>query len=103
MGVVAGWLITHGYAQRSSQELRREAESLRHLTTLILRALEEADFVELNREDGKIIGIAFKRPVSDAVSVADNVKTKQDTERTEESPAPEPTERRTFWSRLFGS
>ena len=63
-------MITHFYAQRSSQELKREAKSLRHLTTLILRGLEEAGFVEFSRdEQGGLIGIAFKRPVSDVLGV----------------------------------
>jgi hypothetical protein len=51
VGVLAGWMITHFYAQLSSQELKREAESLRHLTTLILRGLEEAGFVEFSRDE----------------------------------------------------
>jgi hypothetical protein len=75
VGTVAGWGITHYYARRSSQELRREAESLRRLTTLILRGLEEAGLVEFSRdEQGRFIGISFKRSVLDAIGVADDVE-----------------------------
>ncbi len=89
VGVLAGWMITYFYAQRSSQELKREAKSLRHLTTLILRGLEEAGFVEFSRdEQGGLIGIAFKRPVSDVLGVGDDVEVKLETE-TEDRPTPE--------------
>jgi hypothetical protein len=101
VGTVAGWGITHYYARWSSQELRREAESLRRLTTLILRGLEEAGLVEFSRdEQGRFIGISFKRSVSDAIGVADDVEVTLDHE-TEDRPAPDEP-RRGFWSRLFG-
>jgi hypothetical protein len=89
VGVLAGGMISAYFARRGSQELKREAESLRHLTTLILRGLEEAGFVEFSRdEQGGLIGIAFKRPVSDVLGVGDGVEVKLETE-TEDRPAPE--------------
>jgi hypothetical protein len=100
VGTLSGWAITHYYARRSSRELRREAESLRRLTILILRGLEEADLVEFSRdEEGNFVGIAFKRRLLDAIGVADEVKVTLGP-KTQDSPAPE--ERRGFWGRLFG-
>jgi len=100
-GAFLGVLSGAYYARRSSQELRREAESLRRLTTLILRGLEEAGLVEFSRdEQGRLIGIAFKRPVLDAIGVADHVEVTLDHE-TEDRPAPD-NPRRGFWARLFG-
>ena len=43
VGVLAGWKIAAHYAREGSQEIRQEAEKLRRLSILILRALREAD------------------------------------------------------------
>ena len=65
IGVLIGGLTTYFvaryYYKRASQELKDEATELRDLTTLVLRGLERAGFVEYSKdEQGKPVGIIFR-------------------------------------------
>lgn len=62
IGLAAGGLITHRvskrYYKKAADELQAETEKTRKLISISLRALENADIVELARdESGKITGI----------------------------------------------
>ena len=71
LGIVAGGLITAGvgwyFYKRAGDELRRESLQLReetgrirHLTNLVLRALEDAGIAQLNRDpEGNPIGLVL--------------------------------------------
>jgi hypothetical protein len=76
-GAFLGALTGAYFARRGSRELRQEADSLRHLITLILRGLDEAGLVEYKQDErGVPESIHFKRLVSDDVSVSDSVSAK---------------------------
>lgn len=49
-GVLLGGLITWVYYKRPDDELAKEAARLRHLSTVMLNALEDAGLVKLNRD-----------------------------------------------------
>lgn len=56
-GILFGGLITWFYYKRSGDELAKEAARLRHLSTIMLNAMEDAGLVKLNRaESGEIKG-----------------------------------------------
>jgi hypothetical protein len=56
-GVLLGGLITWFYYKRSGDELAKEAARLRHLSTVMLNAMEDAGLVKLNRDQsGEIKG-----------------------------------------------
>ena len=65
LGFVAGsvvtWLVTWFYYKRAGDELRTESSRLRHLNTLILRAMEERGLAKLARDSaGEITGLRFE-------------------------------------------
>jgi len=61
IGALVTWLVARIYYVKASKELRKEAEKLRHLNELILRALEEADGVKITRNKaGEPIGLVIK-------------------------------------------
>jgi hypothetical protein len=55
-GIVLGGLITWFYYKKSGDELAREAARLRHLSTVMLNAMEDAGLVRLNRGPSGEIG-----------------------------------------------
>jgi len=58
IGAVITWFISYHYYKRASDELLKEANELRKLNVLILRALENAGLAKLNRdENGNCIGL----------------------------------------------
>ena len=65
LGVLVGALVTclvaRCYYVKASNDLRITAEELRHLNEMILSALEQANLVEINRnENGKPVGLVLK-------------------------------------------
>lgn len=64
IGTVAGALITflaaHLYYVRASADLTNEANQLRNLNHLILRAMEDAGIAEFSRDaNGNIVGMRY--------------------------------------------
>lgn len=56
-GIALGGLITWFYYKKSGDELAREAARLRHLSNIMLNAMEDAGLVKLNRgPSGEIVG-----------------------------------------------
>ena len=85
IGGVITLLVSLVFYVPAARSLKRETARLRRHTTLILRGLEEAGLVEYHRDErGDIVGISFKRPVSDTISVADNVEVNLESRRKEE-------------------
>ena len=74
-GCLVTWLVAHHYYRRGGDELRQEAERLRHLSTLILRALEDSGLAKLAKdESGEITGLRFElhaEPGAYAITGAD--------------------------------
>lgn len=61
IGGLIGLVIAFYFQKRAADELGREAKQLRHLNTMILRALENARLVKLARNAaGEITGLAFE-------------------------------------------
>ena len=76
--VIIGGLITllcsRHYYQKGAKELAGEAEKLRDLNNLVLRGMEHAHLVTLNRDTkGNIIGFKLKLNLSDTISLEDNI------------------------------
>lgn len=65
-GLVSGLFVSIVFYWLSGRGLRNEAKRLRHLTTLIIRGLEEAGVAKFTRgASGEPIGLIFERnPVS---------------------------------------
>ncbi len=60
-GVLVGLLAGGFFYIRAGQQLKNEAEELRKLTALILRGLEQAGIMRLNRgDDGAIVGMVVQ-------------------------------------------
>jgi len=60
LGGLITWLCSKYYYQKASKELRKEAEELRRLNNLMLRGMELAGWVTLNKdEQGNIKGYKF--------------------------------------------
>ena len=61
VGALVTWLVARCYYVKASNDLRTTAEELRHLNEMILSALEQANLVEINRnENGKPVGLVLK-------------------------------------------
>ena len=65
IGVLVGgaitWLVAWYYYSRASRELNEEAAELRRLNNLMLRGMENAGWVKLNRdESGKVVGFIIE-------------------------------------------
>jgi hypothetical protein len=59
--VIGGFITGAIFYWRGAKDLRQEAEQLRKLSVLMLRALETAGFVELNRDQaGNPTGLVIK-------------------------------------------
>jgi hypothetical protein len=58
IGAAITWLVSRNYYQKAGRELREEAEKLRKKIDMVLRALEIAGLVTLNRgANDEILGI----------------------------------------------
>jgi DNA-binding MarR family transcriptional regulator len=58
-GMVTWWAASHFY-RLAARDLANEAAALRRHTTLILRSLEQAGYVDLTRDqDGQIVGLVI--------------------------------------------
>lgn len=76
LGVFAGGLITlivaRVYYEKASVELNKEAEYLRKLNILMLRAMQNAGLADLNTdENGNPIGLNITVVVSEACGVSE--------------------------------
>jgi hypothetical protein len=61
-GAISGLLVGSLFHYFASKQLREEAAKLRKLTTIVIRGMEEADWIEVNRDaQGNITGIVFER------------------------------------------
>jgi hypothetical protein len=61
LGIVAGGLINWLFSRQASKELRQEAEELRQLIHLILRAMHNSELAEIiYNEHGKPVGMVVK-------------------------------------------
>jgi len=65
IGIFAGglitWAVSRHYYWRASQELTAEAAEIRRLNVLMLRGMEHAGWIELNRDPtGKITGFHLR-------------------------------------------
>ncbi len=65
VSIVATWFFAWLYYRRAGNELQGEVRELRRLTNLILRALENAGFVKINRDEStNPLGFIFEAQVS---------------------------------------
>ena len=65
VGGLITWLVARIYYVRASKDLTREAAELQRLNNLLLRGMEHAELVELNRdEQNKIVGFVIKLSAS---------------------------------------
>lgn len=65
VGAVVTWLVARHYYVQAARELAQEAADLRHLTTLVLRGIENAGLVELNRDSsGRITSLSLASDVT---------------------------------------
>jgi len=56
-GGLITWYFSRLYYKKSGDEMATEAARLRHLSTLMLNAMEDAGIVKLNRaQSGEIVG-----------------------------------------------
>ena len=74
LGTILGGFVTRYYAkhyyEKASRELREEALELRKYNKLILRALEQAELVELSRdENGEITGLVLKMSLTESITI----------------------------------
>jgi hypothetical protein len=65
LGGLISWYFSRLYYKKSGDELRDEAARLRHLSTLMLNAMEDAKLVKLNRDQsgeplGRIVELSAK-------------------------------------------
>ena len=58
IGAVVTWLVSRCYYKKAGDELCAETQELRRFTNLILRAMENAGWVQVSRdENGKPLGL----------------------------------------------
>ena len=77
IGGLVTFLVARWYYKKAAKELRAEAETLRQLNILLLRAMEEAGFAKFTRDkDGNPVGLIFERSLFDKVDVSENVVVK---------------------------
>jgi Tfp pilus assembly protein PilW len=59
-GGLVTWWVARRYYKKAGDERRAEAQELRRFPNLILRALENAGWVQVNRDgNGKPLGLIF--------------------------------------------
>lgn len=56
-GALVTWAVSRYYYKKAGDELKNETALVRNETQLILDAFEQADLIELRKENGKIVGI----------------------------------------------
>lgn len=60
VGALITWFLARYYFKKAGNELKEEADKLRKLNILMLRALEEAGLAKFNRnENNEIIGLVI--------------------------------------------
>jgi hypothetical protein len=75
LGGLITWLVSWLYYRTSARELRAEAAELRRLTTLMLRGMEHAGWVRLNRDaEGRITGGFIEILLSGSTTLSATVK-----------------------------
>jgi hypothetical protein len=58
VGAIIGFFIAMYFYRRSTKDLKKETEELKHYNILILKGLENAKLIELSRDsDGNIKGL----------------------------------------------
>jgi hypothetical protein len=73
VGAFVTWRVARVYYERASRDLGKEAENLRHLNVLMLRAMENAGLANFARDEaGNPIGLQFERTLQDSVALADD-------------------------------
>jgi len=61
VGGVITWLLAWYYYRRASEELKEESAELRRLNNLMLRGMENAGWVKLNKdESGNVAGFIIE-------------------------------------------
>jgi hypothetical protein len=61
VGAIITWIVAKYYYEKASNDLKEEAQKLRTLNTLILRALESAGIASFNKDQGgEIKGLIIK-------------------------------------------
>lgn len=61
VGGLIGWGISHYYYVESGKDLEKEAGELRHMSTIMLRGMEQAGWVKLSRDaTGRITGMVIE-------------------------------------------
>ena len=77
VGALVTWWASYRYYIKASQRLTTEASELKRFNELILRGLENADIMSLNRDEkGNIIGLNVTVKVHDTIMVHDVAKVK---------------------------
>lgn len=51
VGAIITWFVSRWYYEKSGKDLQKEAESLRKLNILMIRALEDAGFASFRRDN----------------------------------------------------
>jgi hypothetical protein len=65
IGGIITWLVTNYYYIRAAQDLKSEASELKRLNILMLRGMENAGLVKLNRDkEGNIVGFTIELSAS---------------------------------------
>lgn len=72
LGIAAGalitWKVAKHYYERAGQDLKEEAAELRRLSVLVLRGLENARILKLNRDEkGNIKGLSVTVEIKSAL------------------------------------
>lgn len=74
IGAVITWAVAKRYYMKASKDLKKEAEDLRKLNILMIRAMEEAGLAKFNRDsNGNLIGLIFDASLSLSTSSATSV------------------------------
>lgn len=82
VGSLITWLVTHQYYTKAANDLLAESKELCNLHRITPEALEQAEFVALNRDSsGNIVGMA--KNLSASLSTTASIKAKGDIVTTE--------------------
>jgi hypothetical protein len=73
IGMAGTWFFAWFYYKRAGDELRDEAKELKRLNEMVLRGLEEANFVTLRcNGNGTIIGFKFNASITESATLSDS-------------------------------
>jgi hypothetical protein len=65
ISIIASWFFSRLFYKKAGDDLRNEAKELRRLNAMILRAMEIAGWVKINRDErGEPIGFIFELQAS---------------------------------------